>query len=364
MNTALIIDGNWLMMSRLFAVKRYFNMQNPEEMRKEGTVELEDLLCKSINLVINKYSSIIDNIIIVGDGGSWRKRIPKPKCYTEEYKGNRVKDAELDWNCIYQALNNIMEQAKNLGITVSKASNIEGDDWVFHWSRYLNNKGINCIIWSSDCDLKQLVQVDNGAFTAWLNESQKGGLPGLVLHKDLNDTQLSLEDIFMQVDRSNTTLDELKTLVQAVSYIDPQDIIETKVICGDKGDNIKPLVQVEKNGKKRNTTEKMWLEVKESLGIDTLDKFLRSRDAICEAVCEKMKSQGQVSFLDAQEMFWYNNILVKLDEESIPVDIQKTMDEVEYKKCDISYIKSNYKTLMLSKPIEHSVEDIFDSMPF
>ena len=70
MNTTLIIDGNWLLMSRLFACKSYFDVQNDETERKEGTAALEDLLCKSINLVINRFECVVDNFVIVGRGST------------------------------------------------------------------------------------------------------------------------------------------------------------------------------------------------------------------------------------------------------------------------------------------------------
>ena len=153
MNTTLLIDGNWLLMSRLFAVRSYFNVQNDDEEKQKGTAELEDLLCRSINLIINRYDGIVNNIVFVADGGSWRKDVEKPKFFDEVYKGNRIKDAEIDWTYVYQALEDILEMANSLGITACKAYGVEGDDWIQHWSRKLNNKGINCIIWSSDADL-------------------------------------------------------------------------------------------------------------------------------------------------------------------------------------------------------------------
>ena len=53
---------------------------------------------------------------------------------------------------IYQSI------VKKQGIVVSNHSSIEGDDWIWYWSRRLNEEGTSCIIWSSDNDLKQLVQ--------------------------------------------------------------------------------------------------------------------------------------------------------------------------------------------------------------
>lgn len=361
MNTTLLIDGNWLLMSRLFAVKSLFNVENDEKTKLEGTAELEDLLCKSINLIINKFDSVVNNIVLVADGGSWRKRIEKPPFFEEVYKGNRVKDSEVDWKYIYQALDDIVETASNLGITTSKAPGVEGDDWIQHWSRKLNNQGTNCIIWSSDCDLKQLVQTRNGAFTCWFNEQQKSGLPGLFLPTELNDTPVDEIDMFMMVDNSNRDLDAIRAIAQAVTYIDPADIVEDKVVCGDRGDNIKSIIRVEKGNKTYSVSEAEWHKVKSQLGITSLDQFFASKQQIVESIAKSGKySKYSINTDHAQQMFDYNRVLVWLNEKTIPEDIQQVMDSVEYKKFDISYIKSNYRALAKLQKGETSIESIFD----
>lgn len=361
MNTTLIIDGNWLLMSRLFACKEYFNVQNDEEERRKGTAELEDLLCKSINLVINRFENIVDNFIIVGDGGSWRKDVKKPDGFETVYKANRTKDAELDWKAVYQSLDDIFERAQENGITVSKAPGIEGDDWIFHWSRYLNNHGTNCIIWSSDCDLKQLVQVKNGTFTAWLNESQKGGLPGLVLHKDLNDTFSDDIDMFMQLDNSNPLLDHLRAMVAAVTYINPEDIVTQKVVCGDKGDNIKSLITVKNGSRSSRITEAKWEAIRGNLEITSVNGLLSKRDIVCNE-CEKLFPKVRIDHKHTLDMLEYNTILVYLNESTIPREIQEKMNSVEYKKADLSYIKSNYKVLCKLQKHNDNIEDIFEGI--
>jgi len=362
MNTTLLIDGNWLLMSRMFAVSSYFNVQNDEEEKLKGTAELEDLMCRSINLVINKFENVVDNIVIVADGGSWRKNVEKPKDFEQVYKGNRVKDVETDWKYVYQSLEDILEMASSLGITACKAPGVEGDDWIQHWSRYLNSHGTHCIIWSSDADLKQLVQVNNGTFTAWLNESQKGGLPGLVLHKDLDTTPVDDIDMFMQMDKSNQTLDDICARVKAVTYIDPADIVEGKIICGDRGDNIKSVVQIEKNSKTYGISEKDWIKIKEELSVETLDDFFNKRDMICEAVAKTSRfAKYTINNAHTRDMFDYNKILVWLNDEVIPQEIQDKMNAIEYKKYDLSFIKNNYKMLCKLKS-ETNIESIFDGV--
>lgn len=368
MNTTLIIDGNWLLMSRLFAVKSFFDINNDTFKKEQGTAELEDLMCKSINLVINKYGKVIDNIILVADGGSWRKQIEKPSFFEEEYKGNRIKDAEIDWTYVYKSLENILEQANLNGITACKALYVEGDDWVQHWTTKLNTQGINCIIWSSDADLKQLVQVKNFAFTAWLNESQKGGLPGLILHKDLDDNTIDdIDFMFMQAERvPNKALEDLKSLSRFVTYIDPTDIVVDKVICGDKGDNIKPVFRAKKNERTYSISEKEWNNIKSDFRIENTEDFFNKKKQICEKINNIPKyAKYNVNLNNLYEMFDYNRKLVWLSDKTIPQEIQDKMNEVEYKKCDLSYIRSNYKVLCKSQEKDSNrIENIFDNVSF
>lgn len=366
MNTTLLIDGNWLLMSRLFAVKSLFNVQNDEKTKLEGTAELEDLLCKSINLIINKFDGVVNNIVLVADGGSWRKNIEKPKFFDEVYKGNRIKDSEVDWNYIYKALDDIVEKANEVGITTSKMGGVEGDDWIRHWSRKLNKQGINCIIWSSDCDLKQLIQYDKGrgSFTCWYNEQQKSGLPGLFLPKELDDTsvkEIDEIDFFMTPDLSNTDLDAIRATARAVTYIDPADIVEEKIVCGDRGDNIKSIILIKKGTKTYRVSENDWHKIKDKLNITSLDQFFESRDKICEAIINSSKySKYTINEQNAREMFDYNIKLVWLHEKTFPADIQEEMNKIEYKRFDLSYIKSNYKVLRKLEVQQKSIEEIFD----
>ena len=367
MNTTLLIDGNWLLMSRLFGVKSYFNVQNDEEEKVKGIAELEDLLCRSITLVVNRFEGVIDNIVIVSDGGSWRKNVEKPSGFDIVYKGNRIKDAELDWSYIYKALEEIVEKANEIGVTACRYHGIEGDDWIQHWSRRLNKQGINCVIWSSDQDLKQLIQVNNGAFTAWLNESQRGGLPGLFLPKELDKGPVDDLDMFMQLDNSSPIVDELCARVNAVTYFDPQHIVEDKIICGDRGDNIKSLVQVKKNEKTYRITEADWHKIREQVNVHTLQEFFSKKDEICEAIVTKSKyAKYGLDLSFVKNMFDYNKILVWLDDAVIPKELQDAMNAVEYKKYELSNIKSNYKVLVKHEKQQINVEDIFKGadMPF
>jgi hypothetical protein len=68
----LLIDGNWLFMSRLSV------LMNKCIDDLELIQEVKILIIKSIKIVLHKFPNI-DNIIFCADGGSWRNNIELPQ---------------------------------------------------------------------------------------------------------------------------------------------------------------------------------------------------------------------------------------------------------------------------------------------
>lgn len=352
----LLIDGNWLLMSRFFAIGKGFNIDNETWEKEKSQEELEELLVRSINVILNRFYGTIDNIILVADGGSWRKQLPKPYAMEESYKGNREQTEELDWEYIYGALNNVYKRFDELGITCCKDLHIEGDDWCWYWSRRLNSEGINCIIWSSDNDLKQLVQVDNFAFTAWYNDRN-----GMFFHESLREKPIDEIDFFMTQETENELIKQLKQqVIQNVSYVDPYNIIASKIICGDAGDNIKSLIRVKKGTRTYKVSEKEWETCRSQLNLNTLDEFLENKETIVATLLGNTKYKGQPVDNEAiLEMFDYNTKLVWLNEQVIPETIIHSMNEYDYKEYDLSYIRNNFKVLLKRDNI---IENIFEGI--
>lgn len=351
-NLTLIIDANWLLISRASVLIKSFDMELPDEAKKQAQSELEDLLAKSICVILNRLP-VVDNVVIVADGGSWRKQLTVPNCIEGTiYKGNRTKTNETDWNYIYNSLNSIVSNSKKEGLTVSQYANIEGDDWVWYWSRRLNNEGTNCIIWTSDNDLKQLVQIDENthAFTAWYNDKN-----GLWLPESINESGSDSIDFFMNVQYYSPTLESVKTRVGKINYINPDSIVMSKVICGDAGDNILPIARYNKNNKTYRITEKDWGELNT---IECVNKFIKQRDEIVDDIIKHKKfKQYKLSKDNLYDQFDYNVKLVWLNESVIPDTIIQFMNQQEYKLIDIGYLRSNYKVLLNT---DNYIQNLFD----
>ena len=143
---------------------------------------------------------------------------------TVEYKGNRVKSSDINWDLLFESYGDFISTLQSTGITSCQESGVEGDDWCYHWSTYLNSQGTNCIIWSKDNDLKQLVAMNSDkCFTAWWNSSN-----GLFV-KEFPEDDFN----FLFNNEFNINEELLNRLVEKskdVTKINPSEIIIDKII--------------------------------------------------------------------------------------------------------------------------------------
>lgn len=352
----LLVDGNWLLISRMSVLAKGFQISNSKIAKDQTAYELTELLARSINVILNRFQEI-DNMVIVSDGGSWRKQLPIPKCLENTiYKGNRTQETELDWDIIYSAFNNFFKHCQNIGITCTNHSNCEGDDWVWYWSRKLNSEGTHCIIWSSDNDLKQLIQVDQTtqAFTAWYNDKAGLWLPSSI------DKPFDEFEFFMRTDYISPILESLKKKNNHISYINPNEIILNKILCGDAGDNIKSVIRYIKNGRTYRFSQKDYEKLINELDITNINDLLKSYELTAKYICdlEKFKKYN-FKESDIIDMLKYNTKLVWLHEDVIPDTAIIAMNQQEYKQFDLNQIRSNFKILMKD---DEEVKDIFESI--
>lgn len=353
----LLIDGNWLLMSRYVMNKEAFLKENSDLEKDIAMQECTNTMMHSISYVVSRFEGIIDNVILVCDGKSWRKDVQKPASLEADYKGTRVKDEDIDYDRVYGSLKLLEENITKKGFTVSHTFHSEGDDSIWFWKNYLNSKGCDCIIWTSDNDLKQLVSYEDGVFTLWYNDRY-----GVFVDKkfDTYDDELSMFMVDGKRANANFLIENIQHQAeQQIQYINPEDIIMEKIICGDKSDNIKAVVRIVKNGKTYSVTPKMWNEVKEKMNIETLNDFFADSNNIITKLREIKKFQGtNLTFDDCLEQFDYNSKLVWLDESTIPQEVQDEIAQVQY------FYNGEIDLLKINDTIIENKEEIEELLPF
>lgn len=110
----LLVDGNWLLMSRLYVISNKYVDDN------ELCINLKSMLTKSISIVLRQFPDI-DNVIIVSDGGSWRNYVDVPEFLKKDnitYKGNRIKSDDMNWDIIFKSYNDWMQDLSKNGLTI------------------------------------------------------------------------------------------------------------------------------------------------------------------------------------------------------------------------------------------------------
>lgn len=357
-NLTLLTDGGYLLMRTMFFFENGFRVDAPEAQKRATAEEFKKTLAQTITKIVNQIPEI-DNVILMSEGGSWRKNLPIPKQLADTtYKGHRERKVEIDWAAIYKAYNEFVRSCEKAGMTCSQHSAIEGDDWAWYWSRRLNAEKTNVMVWSSDCDLKQLVQFKDGAFTCWYNDKV-----GLVLP----DSMAWLDDpieAMMNPPLRNAVSESLTKRLKKVIYINPDLIVINKVLCGDAGDNIKSVIRYKKETKNGTRTyrfsDKDYEKFITETGIQRLDEFKSDPAAIASYITEnkKFKDYG-FKKEDILEMLDYNLRLVWLNEEVIPETITTAMVQFEYKVLEIADLRHNYKLLL--EP-NKEIENIFNSI--
>lgn len=330
----VLIDGGFLLMSRLFAFEKGFTINNPEAHKKAAAQAFKETMSQTMSRILNQFPDA-DNIVLMSEGGSWRKNLPIPTQLEDvTYKGHREKKP-LDWTAIYKAYNEFAKNCEAAGITVSCHSAIEGDDWAWYWSRRLNAEGTNVLIWTSDCDLKQLVQVHNNCFTAWYNDKA-----GLVFPKSMEWPEDPMEAMLNPPFQSPLVPRMVRG--KKVAYINPDLIVINKVLCGDAGDNIKSVVRYKKNGRTYRFADSDYKKLIEVMGIDSMEQFLNTKAQIAEAIASSKKFAEQGADKDLiLEMIDYNTDLVWLNEQVLPDTVTSSMVQVEYKVFDTNELRRN-----------------------
>lgn len=325
----LIIDGNWLLMSRLAVLNNRYD--SADELIKN----VKKLLIKSISIALHTFNDI-DNIIFVADGGSWRNNVPVPASIikksndgdiiSEEYKGTRESDKSIDWDTIFAGYGDFVSKLKSVGITTCREKGIEGDDWIFFWSKYLNSINTNTIIWSADKDLTQLVSTDkNKCFTIWWNA--KNGIKC----EDMNDDDL---DFFFnnQYDENQEIFNNIEKTGIEIEKINPKHVIIEKILKGDTSDNIHPImVRHAKFDKKTGTIsskKRFKISTKDvdyNLDYDNDNEVLNYLSEIYNSNAYKDRVEDAID--EVFEHYKYNRQLVELSSSELPKHIMDKMKE-------------------------------------
>lgn len=255
----LLIDGNYFLHSRLFVLPRPSNGKMMED--EESRANLMRKLAIDLASEVRKMRDFIDKVVVTVDARSWRKDL-FPQA---EYKGTRKQDSKIDWSGVYGIYEEFQAILQKHGVIVHRIDGAEADDVLFGWSSYLNNKGKNCIIWTGDRDLIQLVNysIPNDAYTLWYSSAHKSLYAFESFEEVINKKEeVNNDDMLFNMSSykglSQESRHALKTWMinnkVKLTEVNCDEFLFKKILVGDSGDNIPSVItwqKAMKNGKLR-----------------------------------------------------------------------------------------------------------------
>lgn len=325
--TTLVIDTNYMLISRAFIVRDKIHKDQNIETKLSGINEMFSMILTQVSGFVEKNYPLITDVALVCDQGSWRKKLPIPDSLVQQnitYKGHRTKvhkasGFEPDWELVWSEYKKFVDTLKNeFKLCIFSHWDIEGDDWARYLVEYTENYNKklkeldngtpitphNIILWTTDCDWKQLLRFSlYGTKVVWYNGKMvsvnkevdytnkknptSGGSSNSINLPFYGGTQLSIFDSYKPYTGSSTNnsynpgtgnFGSIKTLEQfinnfrlngAYEEIYPEDIITEKILLGDSSDNIYPIWNEinPETGKKSNLTQKLL----DDSGIHNLD---------------------------------------------------------------------------------------------
>jgi 5'-3' exonuclease len=309
----LIIDGNYVLNKNIFPLHQSNVLYG----------YLREVLDKQILEYARLYH--FNNIYLVSDSkGSWRKGI------FGDYKGNRNKSQDMDWEFIYQTYTDFKSDLPK-NITVLESDSIEGDDWIWGVVKKSNKMGYSNLIISNDYDMKQLLET-NLSGESWVNlmsnEKYTGELCFLpqnyqsfmnkLKHESDSDDLFSMSENGELYKFFKKYIENKETVV-----VDKDKELILKLITGDKSDNIPSCFQKPmKNGKMRGIGDKggqniydKYLEEFGKPDIEDPDLLENIADIVCEN--KKLTTEHIPGIVEKLE---FNGKLIDLNQ--IPNDIQ------------------------------------------
>jgi 5'-3' exonuclease len=291
-------------------------------------------LNKSLETAVNNYRKWYPfvNIYIVSDSKekSWRKKI------NTNYKSNRKKDTDIDWEFVYSAYGEFKSEQKKRGIKVLEAPHVEGDDWISFVIEKSNQSNRSTITVSNDHDIKQLLTYSINPLHINIMSNEMQSKQKVFLPKNYqmflsNIDKESSDDIF-NLNDNQEFIRLLKDFIKRyeINEVSHVESLLVKLISGDTSDNISSCWSQVKNGKKRGIAEKGAKSIFNEYLIHFGEPTISDPDLtenIADLICEK-KKLPKSTMIDIKKNIEQNMKLIILDTNNIPREILDKMSSI------------------------------------
>ncbi len=346
----ILIDGNFISFSEFSLFCNYGKTKDPLKRERDQVAFIQGL-SNRLFYILNGLPKG-GRVVFCLDSRSWRKDfMEKYKESREDANGNKgIMDTDTK-QIFYSLLAEFGEVLQQAGIISSKVQGAEGDDLLFKWAKYFNDRGENCIVISGDKDMTQTVQGPEEPWTVvWSNKSNNNKLyamPGWqdTIEKPTNNTIFEFD-----MAGDNDSLSRmLRDSGAAMQMMDTSYYILHKILIGDDGDD------VPSSWKTKTTTakgEEKWVRVTDGKAKKIIDVITAPN--VDQSLSEKEWLDVILKSIDpqAKSILHYFNAGISVDRRmdeiaGVLLRVMGDVDDKELRKQVIENIKRNAKLVWL-----------------
>jgi len=232
--------------------------------------EREDFMSSVYSRIVDSIKEIpdiIDNMIFVFDTFD-------TKCFRyqifSEYKANRKKHhTAYDYQSFKQCQKDFMDFLAENGINTIEIPRLEADDIIGKLCEISIEKKQNSIILTGDSDLKQLLHTSKNCCISMYDMDKKI----VFVSDDFNINKIvdNSGDEFGGIMSDDITQDKIIKFFQKIDYVNSKQQLLTKVISGDKGDNISSCMSYVRGTSTMGVTDKRMDEIFKNNEFDDIE---------------------------------------------------------------------------------------------
>jgi 5'-3' exonuclease len=370
----ILIDGNFISFSEFAMFSNYGKTKDPLKRERDQAAFIQGLSSR-LFYIINSLPKG-GRVVFCLDSRSWRKDfMEKYKERREDGDGNKgIMDNETK-QLFYNLLAEFGEVLTSVGIHMSKIQGAEGDDLLFKWAKYFNDKGENCIIISGDYDMTQTVRGPESPWTVvWSNKSSNNkmfAMPGWI--DAIEEPQKNTIFEFNVVHDQSNLAKLIRDSGASLQVIDVNYYVLHKILIGDDGDDVPSSWKMKTTNSKGEekivrVTDKKAEKIIEIITYPPSDRSLDYKEwlnVILHAIDPKAKSildYTKTNINIEERMDELSGVLLRVMGDVDDAKLRKQVTENILRNAKLVWLKEEMLPFNINEMINENIEKSMDSM--
>ncbi len=366
MKLNVLFDFSNMAFRSLFIIGQYGLKDNYKSQRDNSKFVYK--LAQDLSYMTREYAPHSRVILALDHKNPWRKDLLKNE--PVGYKEQRERDETMAWDNIFASMDDFLKIVDGKMLT-TRIPTAEGDDIIALYKEHFfnNTEDESVLIVSADADIRQLADFkeDTKQFCAILNPIAnwrkkkrdfyitKEALDYVNQAVEVKESADPVQQLMAMFNSSSgkattntTTRDMVGDIIKkkdiSTHVIDPEEVVLSKIFCGDDSDNIPALYGFfNHNNNWIRITPSRYKKIVDEMRLENVDDLFAKQPMLLDAIENAMKSRPSDSIFPKLER---QRRLVELKSELFPPEIVDTfLDNVSESLMESNHVTHTYQTM-------------------